>query len=49
MIVVVRDPRDVCISYYNWIVKDVPQEYSGTLQGFVPLFLQGKGKDWAFL
>ena len=45
LVLVVRDPRDVCVSQYNILLTwKNTLGYSGSFEGFVPLFLQGKGK-----
>ena len=45
LVLVVRDPKDVCVSIYNaYINMKIIFEYSGTFDGFLSLFLQGKGK-----
>ena len=44
LVLVVRDPRDVCVSYYNLMTSmKKATEYQGTFDGFLSLFLQGKG------
>ena len=44
MVAIVRDPRDVCVSYYDYISQLAPLEYEGKFDGFIELFLTGKGK-----
>ena len=45
LVVVVRDPRDVCVSTYNLtIATKTITEYNGTFDGYISLFLRGKGK-----
>ena len=45
LVLVVRDPRDICVSMYHFIVDTKARsEYQGTFGGFLSLFLQGKGK-----
>ena len=45
LVLVVRDPRPVCVSMYNLTVDTKScSEYQGTFGGFLSLFLEGKGK-----
>ena len=45
LVLVVRDPRAVCVSMYHLTLDtQVCSEYQGTFGGFLSLFLQGKGK-----
>ena len=45
LVLVVRDPRAVCVSMYHLTVDtQVCSEYQGTFGGFLSLFLEGKGK-----
>ena len=47
LVVVVRDPRDVCVSLYNLSSSSRKYlQYAGTFGGFITLFLQGKGKQF---
>ena len=44
LVLVVRDPRDVCVSMYNFTMSaQKTAQYAGTFDGFLTLFLQGKG------
>ena len=46
LILVVRDPKDVCVSLYNLCLSSQNTlEYKGTFDGYISLFLRGKGKD----
>ena len=49
LVLVARDPRDVCVSLYHFILAASKSGgYSGTFDGFLSLFLQGKGMlAWA--
>ncbi|XP_067666469.1 sulfotransferase 1B1-like [Haliotis asinina] len=42
IVYLVRDPKDICVSYYNHLSQLKPLEYEGQFSDFVPLFLEGK-------
>ena len=45
LILVVRDPKDVCVSTYHLCLSaEKTSEYKGTFDGYISLFLQGRGK-----
>ena len=45
LILVVRDPKDVCVSTYHlYLSLQKALEYEGTFDGYISLFLQGRGK-----
>ena len=45
LILVVRDPKDICVSTYNLCLSaEKTMEYKGTFDGYISLFLEGKGK-----
>ena len=43
LVLVFRDPRDVCVSFYHLTLKMKSLEYKGTFDGYMDLFLRGKG------
>ena len=46
LVLVIRDPRDVCVSLYNLVTSSKKLvQYAGTFGGFQTLFLQGKGNN----
>lgn len=47
VIYVVRDPRDICVSYYHYLIKyrELPEGYP--IERFVPQFLRGE-IDWQY-
>ncbi|XP_012935000.1 sulfotransferase family cytosolic 1B member 1 [Aplysia californica] len=42
IVVCVRNPRDVCVSYFRFISTLSVWDYSGDWDSFLPLFLEGK-------
>lgn len=52
MVYVVRNPKDVLISYYNFFKKFKDDEFIGTLDDMVDLFVEGNtvfGSYWDHL
>ena len=43
LVLSLRDPKDVCVSWYKFLSSRVDMKYQGTFDGFITLFLQGKG------
>ena len=43
LVLVLRDPKDVCVSYYHLTQKLSSLEYKGAFDGYMDLFLRGKG------
>ena len=44
LVLIIRDPRDVCVSLYNFTLSaQKTGKYAGTFDGYLTLFLQGKG------
>ncbi|KAK7093972.1 sulfotransferase 1B1-like [Littorina saxatilis] len=41
IVCILRDPRDVCVSYYHMLTTVKALEYDGTFDGFLSLFLEG--------
>ncbi|KAK7475946.1 hypothetical protein BaRGS_00032835 [Batillaria attramentaria] len=41
LVLIVRDAKDVCVSYYNMIRSLKTLDYNGTWDGFLTLFLDG--------
>lgn len=48
MIYVLRNPKDVCVSFYHHLKSQVDFEYNGNFHYFIDLFLEGKvpGDSW---
>lgn len=45
IIYILRNPKDVAVSFYNHHVRLLDYEYSGTWRSYLPRFLSGRG-EW---
>ncbi|KAK6180087.1 hypothetical protein SNE40_012299 [Patella caerulea] len=41
IILLIRNPKDVCVSYFNHLREIKPLEYEGSFSDFIPLFKRG--------
>ena len=44
MIYLLRNPKDVAVSFYHHLRSQIDFQYEGTFHGFLELFLDGRGK-----
>ena len=44
MIYILRNPKDIAVSFYHHIKSQADFDYDGSFHGFVDLFLEGKCK-----
>lgn len=44
IILMLRNPKDVAVSFYHFATKEANIFYDGSLENFITLFLKGKGK-----
>ena len=44
IVFVQRNPKDICVSFYNHHFKALEYGYSGTWENYMPRFLKGLGK-----
>ena len=44
VIYILRNPKDVCVSYYHFAKMSTEAEYEGNFDHFCELFVQGTGK-----
>jgi len=44
LILVVRNPKDICVSYYNHHKKILEYQYDGKFENYVTRFMKGLGK-----
>lgn len=44
IIFIQRNPKDLCVSYYNHHSKILEYEYEGTWENYIQRFLKGLGK-----
>ncbi len=48
LVYLLRDPKDVCVSYYNQHIKLKDVGYDGKFEDFAQLFLDGNGEKKEF-
>ena len=44
-----RNPKDICVSYYNHHFKLVEYEYNGKWENYLPRFMKGLGELTDFI
>lgn len=44
MVYILRNPKDLAVSYYHHLKAAKEFEYDGSFRGFLQLFIEGKGK-----
>ena len=48
IIVVLRNPKDVAVSFYNFMKGLKMFDYEGSFAGFFPTFMEGKSKSYRY-